>query len=88
MDSYTITFLTGVFPIGRCLVSFIINIFYKIPVLHANRLDLGRTPLSAASDLGLHCLPSILLVVSRLNGLILQNQKQLSFQHCELILSM
>ena len=32
----------------------------------ANNADAGQTPHSAASDLGLHCLPVTLLGVSRL----------------------
>ena len=31
--------------------------FTEIPVFHANRVDPDQTPPSAASDLGLHCLP-------------------------------
>ena len=34
--------------------------------LYANTGDPDQTPHSAASDLGLHCLPNILLGVSRL----------------------
>ena len=37
--------------------------------LLANSGDLDQTLRSAASDLGLHCLPSTLLGVSRLHGL-------------------
>ena len=29
----------------------------EIPVFNANSVDLDQTPCSAASDLGLHCLP-------------------------------
>ena len=35
--------------------------FYRIPVLNANSVDPDDTPFSAASDLGLHCLPIPLL---------------------------
>ena len=31
--------------------------FIEVPVFHANMLDPDQTPRSAASDLGLHCLP-------------------------------
>ena len=36
--------------------------------LFANTGDPAQMPLSAASDLGLHCLPITLLRVSRLEG--------------------
>ena len=35
--------------------------FIEIPVFHANSVDPDQTPRSAASDLGLHCLPMSLL---------------------------
>ena len=35
--------------------------FTEIPVFKANRVDPDQTPRSAASDLGLHCLPMSLL---------------------------
>ena len=38
----------------------------KMVKLFANSGDPDQTPLSAASDLGLHCLPITLLRVSRL----------------------
>ena len=38
----------------------------KMAKLFANSGDPDQTPRSAASDLGLHCLPSTLLRVSRL----------------------
>ena len=38
----------------------------KMATLLANNGDPDQTPRSAASDLGLHCLPSTLLPVSRL----------------------
>ena len=40
---------------------FIIKIFYRIPVFFANSVDPDQTPQTAASDLGLHCLPMSLL---------------------------
>ena len=46
--------------------------------LFADSGDPDQTPCSAASDLGLHCLPSTLLRVSDYNGLNCQSQ-QLSF---------
>ena len=38
----------------------------EIPVFNANSVDPDQTPRSAASDLGLHCLPITLLPDSRL----------------------
>ena len=38
----------------------------EIPVLDANSVDPDQTPRSAASDLGLHCLPVPLLWDTRL----------------------
>ena len=35
--------------------------FIEIPVLNANSVDPDQTPRYAASDLGLHCLPMLLL---------------------------
>ena len=40
---------------------FIITMFYRIPVFHANSEDLGQALHNAVSDLGLHCLPMSLL---------------------------
>ena len=40
-----------------CLVSFIITMFIESPVFNANSPDPDQTPPSAASDLGLDCLP-------------------------------
>ena len=39
---------------GKCLL---LPWFTEIPVLNANSVDPDQTPGSAASDLGLHCLP-------------------------------
>ena len=48
-----------------CLVFIIIMYFFLIFELNANSTDLDQTPRSAASDLGLHCLPVSLLRDSR-----------------------
>ena len=40
--------------------------FIEISLCNANSVDPDQTPRSAASDLGLHCLPVNLLGVSRL----------------------
>ena len=47
-----------------------ITFYRNIPVLYANSADPDQMPHSAASDLGLHCLPMSLLWDARLNGLI------------------
>ena len=40
----------------------IIPCFIEIPVFKANSVDLDQTPRSAASDLGLHCFATVLLM--------------------------
>ena len=45
---------------GVCLV-FILSCFVEISELNANGVDPDQMPHSAASDLGLHCLPVSLL---------------------------
>ena len=62
MDSSNTAHWYGLFQIAGCLVSF----YYYIPVLYASGVDPDQMPHSAASDLGLHCLPIILLGVSNL----------------------
>ena len=42
----------------------------EIPVLNANYVDPDQTPRSAASDLGLHCLPISFYRTLGINGLI------------------
>ena len=37
------------------------HVLKEIPVINANSVDPDQTPRSAASDLGLHCLPMSLL---------------------------
>ena len=44
----------------------IIPCFIEIPVFDANSVDPDQTPRSAASDPGLHCLPTSLLWDDRL----------------------
>ena len=39
----------------------LLSFFVEIPVFNANSIDPDQTPRSAASDLGLHCLPMSLL---------------------------
>ena len=40
--------------------------FLDIPLFNANSVDPDQTPRSAASDQGLHCLPTSLLLNARL----------------------
>ena len=44
----------------------LLSCFKQIPVFNANNVDPDQTPRSAASDLGLHCLPMSLLWDTRL----------------------
>ena len=69
MDTSTTTFLTGLFTIAGFLISFItiITMFFKIPVVNVNSVDSDQMPHSAASDLGVHCLPLTLFGASRLS---------------------
>ena len=67
MDSSTITLQASPFSQYKgCLVSFIITIFIETPMFNVNSVDPDQTPLSAASDLDLHCLPMSLLWNARL----------------------
>ena len=43
-----------------------LSCFVEIPELNANTVDPDQMPRSAASDLGLHCLPMFLLWDARL----------------------
>ena len=57
-----LTFWTGPFPIeGVSRLFLSIPCFIESPVLTANSIDSDQTPRTAASDLGLHCLPMSLL---------------------------
>ena len=49
------------FKYKGCLVSFSSPCFIEIPVLNANSVAPDQTPRSAASDLGINCLPVSLL---------------------------
>ena len=40
---------------------FIVTMFYSNSVINANRVEPNQTPRSAASDMGLHCLPVSIL---------------------------
>ena len=63
MDSSTTTVWTGLYPIAGCLVGNYYYYFFKIeiPVFNAYSVNPDQTPHSAASDLGLLCLPMSLL---------------------------
>ena len=39
----------------------LLSCFIEIPIFNANSIDPNQTPHSMASDLGLHCLPMLLL---------------------------
>ena len=67
MNSSTLSFLTGLFPIQGVSASFFLLqlCFVEFSELNANSVDTDQTPDFAASDLGLHCLSMSLL----LNGL-------------------
>ena len=41
---------------------YLLPCFIEIPVFNANSVDPDQTPRSAASDLGLHCLPVSLFI--------------------------
>ena len=62
MDSPTLIIWTDPFPTeevsGQILL---LPYFIEIPVFNANGVYPDQTPRSAASDLGLHCLPMSLL---------------------------
>ena len=63
MDSSTLTFWTSPFPVKGVSGKFLLlPWFTEIPVLNANSVDPDYTPRSAASDLGLHCLPMSLFM--------------------------
>ena len=62
VDSSTVICWTGPFVILGCQVCFITT-RWKIRL--ANNVDPDQMPHDVASDLGLHCLPVILLQVSR-----------------------
>ena len=62
VDSSSLCLWIGPFAIADCVVSFLLLPYYiEIPVFNANSVDPDQTPRSAASDLGLHCLPMSLL---------------------------
>ena len=62
VDSATSTLWTGPVPTEGVSVYFLLLLcFIKISVSNANIVDPDQMPHSAASDLGLHCLPMSLL---------------------------
>ena len=62
MDSSTTTW-TGLFSIAGFVL---LVCFIEIRIFDVNSVDPDQTPHSAASDLGLHCLPVTFMGVSRL----------------------
>ena len=70
MDSSTITIWTGPFLISAVSDWFLLLSYFKeLSELNANNVDPDQTPRSAASDLGLRCLPMSLLWEARLEWL-------------------
>ena len=62
MDSSTLTLRNGLFPIlGVSSLFPRLLLIIETSVLNANSVDPDQMPHSAASDLGLHCLPMSLL---------------------------
>ena len=62
MDSATTTLWTGPFAIEGVSDRILLLLYLtEIPVFNANSVYPDQTPRSAASDLGLHCLPMSLL---------------------------
>ena len=62
----TFSLWTGPFTIQGCLDIFLLLLPRLKNVFNANREDPDQTPHSAASDLGLHCLPLSLILGARL----------------------
>ena len=58
---FTAAHWTGPFPIEGVSGYFLTLPYLKKIVFNANSVDPDQTPRSAASDLGLHCLPMSLL---------------------------
>ena len=66
MDSSTTSLWTSLFPIAGWLVTYYYYyVLYNISEINANNVDPDQMPHFVDSDLGLHCLPITLLVVSR-----------------------
>ena len=63
VDFSTTTVWIGLFPKAGCLFFYyyyyyvVFFFLLEITVVNANNVDPDQTPRSAASDLGLHCLP-------------------------------
>ena len=78
MDFSTSTLWTGRFLIEGAYAYYFF--FIEIPVFITNSVDLDQTPRSAASDLGLHCLPMSCLWDARLKWV-----KQVEFTTCRFV---
>ena len=62
MDSSILTLRTGLLLVERASGYFsLLPCFIEIPLFNVNSVDSDQTPHSAASDLGLHCLPMSIL---------------------------
>ena len=65
---------------SRVSIYFLLLLCYKeIPVVNGNSDDPDQMPHSAASDLGLPCLPVILLGVSRLSWIKDDNRRSVQY---------
>ena len=59
---FYLNLLNRSFPLEGCLVRFLLSpCFTDVLVFNVNNVDTDRTPRSAASELGLHCLQMFLL---------------------------
>ena len=66
MGLFYLLLWTGPFPIlGVSDLFLVLSIITEIPVFTAKSLDLDQMPRSAASELGLHCLPVSLIREAR-----------------------
>ena len=75
VDSSTLTLSTGPFPISGVSGQFLLlSCSVELSELNANSVDPDQTPRSAASDLGLHCLPLTLLWDARLKWVKYENK--------------
>ena len=66
MDSSTLTPEQSISNNRSTWLVLLLPCFIEIPEFNANSIDPDQTPRSAASDLGLHCLPISLLWDARL----------------------
>ena len=81
MDYSTINLWTSLYPIeGVPGCSLLLLCFIEIPIFNVNSVDPDQTLHSAASDLGLHCLPMSLLWDASLKS-VKKNTSSLEKKH-------